>query len=98
MLEAFIIILFIILFFGIFAFFVYLPAIIHHIRLEKMKKQLDIAIQNLDFSDSLFVVTEPLGLGGLEYGNVSFADVQKNQTIATNSVLALMRGIKIIND
>ena len=93
MIESLMVALFILLIFGVIVFFIYLPVIINHFRLKRLKKELDESIQNLDFSNSLIIETKPLGLGGLEVeaGNVSFADVQKHQELATKSILALMK-------
>ena len=92
----------VILLFGLVALICYAPAIYHSIKLRALKKQFNEQLAYLNSQDYVWntmIITDRLGEGGSQgYTTTTFADVQKYQQIATNSVLELMKRSKMLQE
>ena len=75
---------------------IYLPAIYHYICYLVSKKKFQQELQTLENSELYdqcrVVITDPIGVGTVPAGKISFAEAHKNQEFAMNSIMKIMAG------
>lgn len=86
--------------FALICLLVYAPVLLNRYRVKVDRRTLDSEIGKLNsvYERCRLVITKPLGQGGSKNSGIKFAEAQKNQNTAVESVRSLIADMKITRD